>query len=481
MRRFFAKNLLFVIIVNLLVKPVWVFMIDRTVQNRVGHADYGTYQALFNLSVIFNIVLDFGLTYYNTRIISGEPGKLKTLFPAMLSARLVLILIYAGLVCITGLSIGYRGPELLLLVGVLFIQSFSSLMQFLRSNVSALHKFKIDALLSVADRLLMIVICGFLLFYPGTADKFKIEWFVITQILCYAAAVLISFIVLTGLAKAKLRFSFDLAEVKRIIIESLPYASLVFLMAVHMRADTILVERLGGTSGKDQAGIYAAAYRLLDVGNMFGIMFAGMLLPMFGRMIAQKNDIQPIIKLSVNVLIPGSFIAMIASVFYGTDIMQLLYTDTGVYSGKILGWLMACFPAYSFMYIYSTLLTANGNLKLLNRIALAGVIINLALNFYMIPQYQALGAAITAFITQGTLAVCYIIFSGKHLKLPKNARWITAHISFFILSVAICYGCTMLPVERFYQLLVYIVACMVLIFLFRFISVSAIKSLMTKE
>ena len=46
LRRFFAKNLLFIILLNALVKPVWIFAIDRTVQNRVGHAAYGTFQAL---------------------------------------------------------------------------------------------------------------------------------------------------------------------------------------------------------------------------------------------------------------------------------------------------------------------------------------------------------------------------------------------------------------------------------------------------
>ena len=137
MQRFFVKNLVFVIAVNLLVKPMWVFVIDRNVQNMVGHADYGTYQALLNLALIFNIILDFGLTYYNTSIISGEPGRLKTLFPVMLSARLTLVLIFGAVVLTAALLLGYSGRELALLGGILLIQSLNSLMLFLRSNVSA--------------------------------------------------------------------------------------------------------------------------------------------------------------------------------------------------------------------------------------------------------------------------------------------------------------------------------------------------------
>ena len=90
MRRFFVKNILFVIAINVLVKPVWVLLIDRSVQNRVPGGEYGTYQALLNLSIIFQIVLDFGITSYNSRTIAQDPDKLPELFPSMLSARLQL-------------------------------------------------------------------------------------------------------------------------------------------------------------------------------------------------------------------------------------------------------------------------------------------------------------------------------------------------------------------------------------------------------
>lgn len=478
MRRFFVKNLLFVIIVNLLVKPVWVLLIDRTVQNRVGHAEYGTYQALLNLAIIFNIVLDLGLTYYNTRIISGKPTKLRTLFPAILSARLVLIIAYSIIVFIIGLSIGYTSRELLLLVGVLFIQSFNSLVLFFRGNVSSLQKFKVDAVLSVTDRLLMIAICGFLLFYPTTAEKFKIEWFVITQIISYSITIIIGYIVLKRITKTKLSFSFDLAEVIKIIRQGLPYASLVFLMSIHMRSDTILVERLSGEDSKTYAGIYAAAYRLLDVGNMFGIMFSGMLLPLFGRMLSQNKDIQPIIRVSVNLLLPAAYIVSIACIYFGLDIMQLLYVHTNEDSGKVLAWLMGCFPAYCIMYIHSTLLTANNNLKLLNRIALTGVIINLSMNLILIPQMNALGAAITAFTTQITLAACYIIFSGSKLGLRKDIKWILAHAGFIVGTLITGYLFTLTDWDWLYQLSAYAVVCFMMIFIFKFISINSVKVLL---
>ena len=490
MRRFFVKNILFVIAVNVLVKPIWVFFIDRNVQNTVPSASYGTYQALLSLSIIFQTVLDFGISSYNSRTIAQNPDKLATVFPAMLSARLVLIIIYLVLAFSLGYVFGYRGWELYLLFGVLLIQSLNALVSFIRSNVAALQWFKTDGLLSVTDRLLMILICGFLLVYPPTAHQFRIQWFVITQVVCYFISAVLGYLILKRIGKVKLRFSFDPKEVYGIVKQSFPYALLIFLMSVYNRADAMMIERLC-TDGKDQAGIWAAAFRLLDMANMFGLMFATMLLPLFGRMLSQKNDVRPIVKLCVNLLLPLSFVVAIASVFYAGDIIHLLYHKSNLYqqSGMpkqyelVFACLMASFPAWCLMYVYSTLLTANGSLKTLNIIACTGVIINLSFNFYFIPRYAAIGGAATSFITQTTLAIAFIIFAARIINLPFNIKWILSHIFYLllILSIAYCIFHFMSAVYWFIQLAVFGSLSVVLMFVFRFISVQGVQQLMNKQ
>ena len=480
MRRFFAKNLLFVISVNLLVKPLWIFLIDRTVQNKVGHASYGIYQALFNLGLIFQILLDFGISNYNSKTLAQYPRKLKSLFPAMLSARLSLSLFYVALVSGIAFVLGYRGWEIMLLMGVLVLQSLSSILLFVRSNVSGLHKFKADGLLSITDRGLMIVVCGFLLIYPATADNFKIEWFVGAQILSYGSAILIGIIVLKNISNVRLRFSLDYKKVFSIIKQSFPYALLIFLMSIYTRADTLLIERLSGTGGSEQAGIYAAAYRLLDVGNMFGLMFASMLLPVFGRMLSQKNDVQPIVRLCVNILLPASLLVTVTGVCFSSEIMHLLYKHATNEDAVVFAWLMVAFPAFSLSNVYSTLLTANGDLRLLNRIAFTGVFINLALNFLLIPQYFSLGAAFTACITQNALAVCFMIFAQKQVRLPHNKTWGLSFILFLASIAAMGYTVKLLPISWAIQLVILFGCGALLIFLFRFVSLKAMKQLLNR-
>jgi len=490
MRRFFVKNILFIIAVNVLVKTIYVFFIDRNVQNSVAGGGYGTFQALFNLSIIFQTILDFGISSYNSRTISQNPDKLQSIFPEMLSARLVLIVIYIGTACLFGYAYEYRGWKLLLLLGVLLAQSLNALVSFIRSNIAALQRFKTDGLLSVTDRLLMILICGFLLLYLPAGKHFKIQWFVLSLIVCYCMAAVIAYLILKRISKITLRFSFDLPVIFKIVRQSFPYALLIFLMSVYNRADAMMIEHLH-TDGADQATIWAAAFRLLDMANILGLMFATMLLPFFGRMMSQKNDVQPIVKLCVNMMLPFSFMVAIIGIFFSGDIMHLLYHKSDVYqlSGMpaqyniVFAILIASFPAWCLMYVYSTLLTANGSLKTLNIIAFIGVIINLSLNFYLIPHYKAAGGAITSFITQTTLAIVFIIYASRIVKLPFNIKWMLAHIGYLLLIVLLAYGVitVMHTAPWMLQLLLFGIVCTGLMFVFRFVSVDSVKQLMSSS
>jgi len=486
MRRFFVKNILFVIAVNVLVKPIWVLFIDRNVQNTVAGGAYGTYQALLSVSIIFQTILDFGLSSYNSRMVAQNPDKLPELFPSMLSARLVLMLVYLLLACGWGYAIGYRGWELNLLLGVLLIQSLNALVSFIRSNISALHKFKTDGILSITDRLLMIMICGFLLAYPPTARQFKIEWFVITQVVCYFISAVIGYLILRKVGKVKLKFSFHGPTILKIILQSLPYALLIFQMSIYNRADVMIMERIC-PDGKDQAGIWAAAFRWLDMANILGLMFATMLLPLFGRMLSQKNDVQPIVKLCVNLLIPMACIVAVAGIFFSNDIMQLLYHKSTLYNqpgmahnySVVFAWLIASFPAWCLMYVYSTLLTANGSLKTLNIIAFSGVVVNLSLNFYLIPRYEALGGAITSFITQTGLALTFVVFAARIIKLKINLNRVMMLAGYLALLVGLADGVITVLADDYWvlQLGVFGGISAILMFVFRFISVGSIQQL----
>ncbi len=155
MRQSFLFNTIFILLVNFIIKPIWVFGIDRSVQNHIGSEEYGLYFAIFNYVYIFQILLDFGLQNFNQTEIAADNSKFKKLLPGMLSAKFVLTIAYIILTVLVGYLLGYSEQKYF---GWLIVnQILLSLIVFLRSNVSAHRLFIKDAFLYLIYKSLMII------------------------------------------------------------------------------------------------------------------------------------------------------------------------------------------------------------------------------------------------------------------------------------------------------------------------------------
>lgn len=416
MKKTFLTNLLLLLFLNLLVKPFWILGIDRTVQNTVGASEYGFYFSLFSFSILFNILLDLGITNFNNREISMHPQLLTKFFSNLSLLKLFLGGGYFAVSLLVGYLIGYGPRHLYMLSFLLLNQLLISLILYFRSNLSGLQLFKTDSVLSVLDRVLMIGLCGFLLTSKSFSASFHIEWFVYAQTASYATTAVIAFVLVYRRATF-FRPKFDLVFLISIFKRSYPFAFFSLLMAFYYRIDSVMLERML-PNGEQQAGIYAQAFRLLDAANMIPLLFAGLLLPIFSSMLSRREDVIPLMKLSFNLLITP-VVGLASFVFwYRQETIELLYHSHVNDSATILGLLMVSFVAISSTYIYGTLLTSNGNLKLLNYISLFSVVINVVLNFILIPKFGPVGAASASMVTQLAAAglqlyLCYRILKVK--------------------------------------------------------------------
>jgi O-antigen/teichoic acid export membrane protein len=428
LKRKFITNLLLLLFLNVLIKPFWIFGIDLTVQNLVGDESYGLYFSLLNFSMILNILLDFGITSYNNKNIAQHHQLLRKHISNIVGLKFLLAIVYAVICMGAALIIGYTHVQLHLLAFLILNQFLISFTLYLRSNISGLHLFQTDSLLSVLDRSLMIVICSILLFTNFTNHIFRIEWFVYAQ----SAAYLITSIITLGVVLShtgKLKFYFDRRFFIVFLKKSYPYALLILLMSFYNRIDSVMLERLL-PNGKDQAGIYAHAFRLLDAVSMFGALFAGLLLPIFARMIQQKENIGSMVQFSFLLLFVPAIIISLSSGFYDQEIMLLLKYSHTELSASIFQLLMVSFLGIATTYIFGTLLTANGSIRQLNWMAVAGMGINIVLNLILIPHIQALGSAWASLATQLFTAIAQTILAVIILKLKINYRLIGKLILF---------------------------------------------------
>ena len=73
MQRDFLFNILLLVLINVLIKPFFIFGIDLNVQNQAAAGAYGLYFALLNWTFLFQILNDFGLQNFNSRLVSQHP------------------------------------------------------------------------------------------------------------------------------------------------------------------------------------------------------------------------------------------------------------------------------------------------------------------------------------------------------------------------------------------------------------------------
>jgi O-antigen/teichoic acid export membrane protein len=166
---------------------------------------------------------------------------------------------------------------------------------------------------------------------------------------------------------------------------------------------------------------------LLDAANMIAYLLAAILLPMFARMIKHKENVEELVKISSMLLLAPAVVVASVCFFYSHEVMFMLYADLFkkhpdylVEAAAIFRVLMLCFAAFASTYIFGTLLTANGSLRQLNIMALCGIILNISLNWFLIPNHYAYGSAVASLITQFVLAGVQVIMAVYIFKMRIN-------------------------------------------------------------
>lgn len=421
----FVFNLCLLIFLNLLVKPFWMLGVDVGVQNSVGAESYGLYFSLFNFAMLFNMVLDMGTTNFNNRNIARNTQLLDKHLSSLIILRFLLGVVYFVVIFAVALLIGYRGFQLKLLFWITLNQFLSAFLLYVRSNISALLMFKTDSIISVTDRLLMILFCGMLLWGNVTDQPFRIEWFVWSQTAAYLITIAIALAIV--LRKASLRrLHWNTAFFLVIIKKSLPYALITLLMSCYYRIDSVMLERLLPQDiSATQAGIYASAFRLLDALVMIAYLFSVILLPLFSKMLKQKENVVPVVRTSFSLLFLFSVSAVVILYVYRTPVIQILYPELVSESVPVFRLIIFGLIPISMNYLFGTLLTANGSMKQLNITAAIGIVINVTVNLLLIPRIMACGSAVASFCTQFTVALLQFLLALRIIGIPiKSLPWL---------------------------------------------------------
>lgn len=184
---------------------------------------------------------------------------------------------------------------------------------------------------------------------------------------------------------------FDRSHVCYLISESWPLALTGILVAVYMRIDQIMLERM---AGYDAVGIYSAAVRLSEVWYLLPVVATASLFP--GIVALRKSDparyavanqtfFDAMAIVSYAIMIPG---ALLAPFIVNALLGETYSASATVLSLHIWAGVFVCFNVVSGGW-YS----AEGLQRMSFYRSVLGCLANVLLNLVLIPRYGAVGAA----------------------------------------------------------------------------------------
>jgi O-antigen/teichoic acid export membrane protein len=189
-----------------------------------------------------------------------------------------------------------------------------------------------------------------------------------------------------------------------------------------------------------------------------------------------------VVKLAATLLIIISSIVAFGSHFYSYELMDLMYIAHVRESSDVFRLIMFGYIAISTTYIFGTLLTANGNLKMLNIVAAGGMVINLVLNLILVPRLYAVGSAYASLVAQFSTAIVQLFLVQHIFKFKINYGFLFAIAAFIAGLIAINYFSRMLFANWMYNFAVMFVASLLLAMALKLLNIRGfVQILRSKE
>lgn len=425
----FFRGLSWLIVLNLLVKPLWIFFIDRQVQNIVGYEEYGKYFAILNLSYILFFLSDAGLSNMMNQRIANN-GQVNVL--QFIQIKLILLASFIIVCCFAAWLTHISNWSILLYV--IIIQTLTSIFIFLRSLITANQFFTADAWFSVMDKFLMTIICGSII-YTSLFGAISLLWFLQIQTVSTGVAVLVSFLFIL---KKGWMVTAKKDDVEKIVKQILPFAIIILLMSMHYRLDGFLLERIY-LHGASETGIYASAYRLLEAGNVIGYLAASFLVPFIAKNLTNKTVIEKTVITTRHAMMLFSIGVACFTLVFAPWVQTILYHSDNFYHAKVIALCVAALPAYYLVHIYGSMLTAASQFKQFITILILSVVINIVLNILLIPDYGAIGCCVAALTSQYFCGMACCVTGTKKFSISFHFKSVFTYVLSAALLLLIFY------------------------------------------
>lgn len=412
------RNVSWLMLGNVLAKPLWFAFITAACMRYLGVRDYGTLAAVLALSTILTPLSDLGTTLYVTRegVPRGGPTPAEdhdsttlnvgasTLFSNLLPTRLALAVVTIGVTLALGLALGYESEMMQALGLAALFASGQKLLDYCRAFFRAAERMQHEAASMVVDRLLVVTL--------GTA---ALLWAPTPTSVLAGMSLGIGIALVLNLIWVHLRFApfqsrlLSGAFVRRILRLAAPLAVFTLLALLLGRTAPVLVESI---LGEQAAGLYGSASRLLEALGAVALVLMGSALPHFASL--QRAEAPPRVLrqrlLQTLVICLGGSLAAAGAITLASPLIFQVLDPSGGFSeaDALLRVLIWSFPAVTVTALLSAVLLALHEQRFVLGVYAAAVTLSLLAYVLALPRFGVTGAAVVQVIAESSVAVVLV-------------------------------------------------------------------------
>ncbi len=358
----------------------------------LGAEGFGVLSFALAFTMIFGVFADLGLSTLAVR----EVARNKTLAGKYLGniavMKVILVIVTFGLIALFINLLGYPEQTIKVVYLVALFIIFSAFSEMFYSIFRAYEKMEYQSVGQILSSALMLSGALFAISQSFSVVGFASIYFLVSVVvLVYAFAVCAWKFVLP---KIEVDWSFWKQSIK----EAWPMGGMAICIMIYFRIDVVMLSLMMDDTA---VGLYSAAYRLSETSTIIPSMFVASVFPVLSKyhtdsMSSFVSVYSKSVKYMLYLALPMALIVTLLA----QPIIQLIFGSEfsgSVIALQILIWASAIM--YVTMVLGSAIITANRQMVSF-KLTIVAVLLNIILNYIVIPTYSYIGASATTVATE---------------------------------------------------------------------------------
>ena len=395
----------------------------------LGVQNYGVLSFALALISMLGIFADFGLNTLMTREIVRDNFLTNKYLNNLFSIKLLMVSILMIFVVLFVKILTYPSEMAYILIFMMVFLIFSTFSNFFAALFQAYEKLEYQSIASVLNSILMLIGVLILIYYNSSLVLFTILYAVV------AGLILIYYLFISSkifnFLTPKIVVDWDFW--KPTIKTAAQFGLIGVFVTIYIWIDSIMLSFM---QGNEAVGLYNAAYRIVLILLFIPTVINSAIFPVMSRVyVSSVDSLEKIVEKYFKFMILIGIPMGVAITLLSNQIIILVFGEAFIKAApalQILIWAtVLSFGNAAFVQLFQS----TNKQILLTKITFLGMIINITLNFILIPKFSYIAASFNTLVTEFIILALVMIMAYRAGYITKRKKLVKDSIRIAISSL----------------------------------------------